>query len=231
MVEKYLGPARPFQCAKSEGMAHSVNNVVDVEALSTDATDGITTIVGNLRCSSKGTLYNCYGQFRRSTCVAGSTNDFEGSPSARDAVDLGETAKGSYEALAVLLDEQVPEPNPRHQHFVLRSGKFCEGLERRSASTSSVLGNESDGLRSALTGATDAAEETRAAPRQSTCLGAEDLNRLLDLLALPTASPRCRRCEALVDYSKSILLMSEQYIETMEPKAKKKEDALIKAAH
>ena len=60
-------------------------------------------------------------------------------------------------------------------------------------------------------------------------MGAEEVTRFLDLLVLPTATRR-RRHEALVDYSKSILLTSEQYIETMELKAKKKEDALIEAA-
>ena len=33
-----------------------------------------------------------------------------------------------------------------------------------------------------------------------------------------------------MDYSKSILLTSEQYVETMELKAKKREDALVEAA-
>ena len=165
------------------------------------------------------------------TCAAGSSTRLRGSPTTRELVDLNETEDGLDEALAALLDGQVPQPDPKHQHYVLQSGKFCEGLERRSVSTSSTSGSESDGRQSPLTRTTDVADETGAAWGRNICRSVKGLNVLLELSALQTAWRRCRRYEALVDYSKSILLRSEQYIETMELKAKKKEDALVEAAH
>ena len=70
-----------------------------------------------------------------------------------------------------------------------------------------------------------------SAARPSGTSQAEGLNALLELPSLPqTARRTCRSREALVDYSKSILLTSEEYVHTMEVKAKRKEEALVEAA-
>ena len=55
IVEKYLGPTRPFQPTESKGIIHGVERVVDVDAVPRAAVDGIVSGVGDLRDTSQGT--------------------------------------------------------------------------------------------------------------------------------------------------------------------------------
>ena len=206
-----MGPARPFEC-------------VEVES-----TDGSAPGSGDVRRSCEETLPHLSGQVRESNEAAGNGSDVGGSAAPSEPVDGGDNAEGPDEALVALLQGLVPKRHYGHQHFVIRQAEVSTALGRRSPSPSSGFSNEADGPQSPRTGAGDFDVDSATPPRGTTSPGAYDVSSLLDLPVLPTA-PRCRHREALVDYSKSILLTSEQYIETMELKAKKREEALVEAA-
>ena len=104
MVEKYLGPACPFERAESEGMAPTIDIIVDTLVLVTDVADGIATASGDLQCPFERTLQHLPSQVQRSTYTASSCSDFRGSPSAGDPLDLGENIEGSDKALVALLE-------------------------------------------------------------------------------------------------------------------------------
>ena len=211
MVEKYLGPACLFERAKVE------------------STDGNALGSSDIPRSGEETLPHLSGQARESNEVAGNGSNVDGSAAASQAIDGGDSVEGPNEELVTLLQGLVPERHCGRQHFVIREPEVSTALGRRSPSPSSGFSSDTDGAESPRTGAGGFDVDTAAPPRRSTSVAACNVSSLLDLPVLPTA-PRCRQREALVDYSKSILLTSEQYIKTMELKAKKREDALVKAA-
>ena len=169
MVEKYLGPTRPFQPAESEGIIYGVESIVDVDAVSRATADGIASGVGDLRGTSQGTRWSYDGQLSRNTCVAGSSTRFVGSPTIGEPLDLGEADKGSDEMLDILLDRQLLEPHLGRHHYVLRQGKVCKSLEHRSTYTSSASGSDSEGLQNPAPTNADATDGTRAAWGRSSC--------------------------------------------------------------
>ena len=85
MVEKYMGPARPFERAKL------------------DAANGSAPACGDLRHSCEETMQHLSGQVQRSSKAAGSCNDFGGSAGVSGPFDVGDSVEGSDEALVALL--------------------------------------------------------------------------------------------------------------------------------
>ena len=131
-------------------------------------------------------------------------------------------------ALDALLVGRLPDPDPTHHHFVLRDLQNNECPPRSTGSSSSD--SESEGGRSWSPSAGSGQVRSSAA-RPSSTSQVEGLNALLELPSLPQTGRRTYRSrEALVDYSKSILLTSEEYVHTMEVKAKRKQEALVEAA-
>ena len=234
IVEKYLGPACPICAAEYDKIVADLEGTVDVEAMegleAEDMGATIGTAVGDLSGGSKSSRQSCNGQLQRPPSVAGITVGLVGSlpieellsPEGPDDRDL---------ALDDLLDGRLPFVDPTGQHFVLREVQIPQNLQRRSIYTSSLLDSNSEGPQNPPYANDNSDEASGAAPPKSTSASTHGLNTLLKLPQLPQASRRTSgRREALINYSKSILLTSEQYVQTMQVKAKRKEEALIEVA-
>ena len=118
MVEKYLGPARPFERAEVE------------------ATDGNAPGCGDLRRSCEKTLPHLSGQVRQSSEAARNCSDVGGFAAASEPFDGGDNVEGPDEALVALLQGRVPERQCGRQHFVVRGAEVSTALGRRSLSPS-----------------------------------------------------------------------------------------------
>ena len=147
MVEKYLGPAHPFEHAEVE------------------STDGSAPGSGDVRLSCEDTLSHWSGQVRESNEAAGNGSDVGGSAAPSEPVDGGDSAEGPDEALVALLQSLVPERHYGRQHFVVTQAKVSTALGCRSPSPSSGFSSEADGPQSPRTGAGDFDVDSADAPR------------------------------------------------------------------
>ena len=217
-VEKYLGPAHPFQRAQSEGLGDGSDVDVRQETLE-------PTLVGE-RHEQEGS--DSHGDHISLSQVQRTIRDGDGSPTTFPTVDVNAADNEADSALDALLQGRLPDPDPTRQHFVMRDPENDCRAQSTGSSSSESKGDDRGTSSSPGTGTV---EVRSSAAQPSTGSSAAGLNALLELPSLPRTSRRtCRSREALVDYSKSILLTSEEYVHTMEVKAKRKEEALVEAA-
>ena len=209
-VDQHLGPATPFSKSRLAGTQESEAGTQEAGTQESGAGSRMPALhAGRIEFPEQSQLPGG-GE------AGWQSNSKEGPKSESESVTSGASSDGEDPAaLAAVLRGEFPEPAPNvQQYFVGQSASASDAFDNDVPKSPPVV--------STCAGSSDGSRDHRV--RNTT------LDALLELPDLPLArEKRCPKTQPLVDYSKSILLTSSQYLETMELKAQRKEEATREA--